>query len=126
MKLKSFKQRCLISGHYAQERSILHRLIIAGYREFVVPAATTSHIYEVIDYYFSRRGQYVGVYYEDIARTEFYRNLKKKAEDPAKFKKRYRLYKKHLEEQKKIKEKNKDDEKNKKDPEDSENNNESK
>ncbi|OHE25310.1 MAG: hypothetical protein A2Z84_01390 [Tenericutes bacterium GWA2_35_7] len=125
MKLRSFKQRCIISGHCAQERSILHRLIIAGYREFMVPASSTNHIYDVIDYYFSRRGQYVGVYYEDIARTEFYRNLKKKAEDPAKFKKRYRLYKKHLEEQKKLEEENKKDDKEKnEDPEDSENNNE--
>lgn len=123
LKCKKYRKRELLMGHVLQEESIFHRLIITGYDEYIIPAHTTNHVYDILEYYFDRRGKFVGVYHKDLIRTQFYRDKRKKGEKVND--RNDSDYKKYLEEKRKLEEKVKKlkESKQKKDSEESENEN---
>lgn len=103
------KQRIILQGLTLQTNSVFRRLLIAGYDEFVIPVHSLLDFAGVIEKKAHGKGKYIGVYHSDRERTLFYRELKKRSNQPPGAKRPYGLYqkvKKHLKRKEEEKKKN--------------------
>lgn len=74
-----------MSGFHLTNEEIMNRMIIAGYRYFVVPVYMPYFIVPMIEKFQKTRYTHIGKYAIDIERTMFYRQFKKNAHPNAKW-----------------------------------------
>lgn len=107
-----FNTRKLLLGFNLQKPDIFKRLLVAGFKEMIIPIQTPHHFIDIIDKRIKNKGKYIGVYEEEREKTLFYREYKKKNNIPG-AKRPYGLYKRIKEEERKKKEEEKKNKENK-------------
>ncbi len=108
--IKRVATRHILSGFNLQIPSIFHRLLIAGYRELVIPIQTPYHFIDEIEQRIRNKGKYAGVYEKDRERTLFYRDYKEKNNYQLGQTRPHNIFKKLKELEEKEKEKEKEEE----------------